>query len=100
MIVWFNKTDYKAYLKVQKTLETLIEDQQTCKDRQRDLNSRFDSIDADMSALWDKVNHALARIGGRKSKRGVSQEEETPAPPSVDALNLAIMKGEVTQWPS
>lgn len=101
MILWFNKTDYKAYLKVQKTLESLIEDQQNCKDRQRALKSAFDQTDADMSALWDKVNHALARMGGRKSKRGADPVEETPvSPASVDDINRAIMKGELTEWHS
>lgn len=48
-------------------------------------------IDAEMSECWDKVNNALARLGGRTRK--AKELEAQPAPP-VD-LNAAIRAGKV-----
>ncbi len=99
MFYWMKKRDFEAYKSVQRALESLRTDVRVVHEGQRTLEKQFTEIDTEMSVLWDKVNHALARLGGRKSKKPEEPNGDKP-PQSVDDLNLAIMRGEVTSWPS
>lgn len=100
MLLWINKRDYNAYLQLENRLKAVYEQQHQIAEDFQDATSKVSHVDTDMSVLWDKVNHALARLGGRKSKKSVDQDEPNGEPRSVDELNLAIMRGQVTSWPS
>lgn len=100
MLYWLSKEDQKRIRGVLDSLESLLESDRACTIAHRGHESAQQALDADMSNLWDKVNHALARIGGRAKKSSQEPVEASGnGPSSVEALNDGIMKGEVTQWP-
>lgn len=88
MILWIPKKELNALRKVDKTLKGLIEQQEMCQDNQARLRRDMDNVDLDMSALYDKVSHALSRLGGRKGSRGKVEEPQ----PQID-INEQIRQG-------
>lgn len=100
MLYWLSKEDQKRIRGVLDTLQTLLEHDVVCQTAHKAHFSEQQALDADMSNLWDKVNHALARIGGRAKKAAQGPEEPSGnGERTVEELNLAIMRGEVTSWP-
>lgn len=100
MLYWLGKEERNRIKTVLDRLETLFERDRQCQASHQTHESSQNALDADMSALWDKVNHALARIGGRAKKP--AQEPDEPSSNggrTVEELNLAIVRGEVTSWP-
>lgn len=101
MLYWLTKEDRNRIKTVMDRFETLFEHDHACQTAHRSHQSSLEALDADMSNLWDKVNHALARIGGRAKKS--SQEVVDPpdnGPQTLEQINLGIVEGTITEWPS
>jgi hypothetical protein len=62
---------------------------------QRDLASRVEACDADMSNLWDKVQSALGRLSARSRTREPSPTNG-PTASTAEQINQAILDGTYT----
>jgi len=84
MIIWLSKSKIESLLSLEKGLKGLIEQQELCQERHKQVDRDIDNLDADMSALWDKVNNALARLGGRKSRKSAPEPEDNGRPSDIN----------------
>lgn len=76
--MWFHKADASNDKRLHNRLQELIGQLEGVERRVDRLESTQRNLDAEMASLWEKVSHALSRLGGRSRKAVKDNGEPEP----------------------